>query len=177
MTCIVGVKHQGKVYMGGDSAGVAGYQLQIRSDKKVFKNGDFLMGFTSSFRMGQLLQFKFTPPYRKPEQDVFEYMVKEFVEAVRTCLKDGGYSRVNNNEEKGGFFLVAYQGRLFQIQNDFQVSESVLDYDATGCGEELALGSLFSTKDLSPEERIKQALEAASTFSAGVSPPFTILSI
>jgi ATP-dependent protease HslVU (ClpYQ) peptidase subunit len=62
MTCIVGVNHNGNIYIGGDSAGVAGLQLQIRSDEKVFLTGDFIMGFTTSFRMGQLLRYAFSPP-------------------------------------------------------------------------------------------------------------------
>ena len=41
MTCIVGLVHGGKVYMGGDSAGVGGYCLTVRADEKVFRNGEF----------------------------------------------------------------------------------------------------------------------------------------
>jgi len=57
MTCIVGLidKESKKIYMGGDSAGVANYSLSVRKDPKVFKRYGFIFGFTSSFRMGQLL--------------------------------------------------------------------------------------------------------------------------
>ena len=38
MTCIAGlVDSNGDIYIGGDSAGVAGYDLTIRADEKVFK--------------------------------------------------------------------------------------------------------------------------------------------
>jgi ATP-dependent protease HslVU (ClpYQ) peptidase subunit len=47
MTCIAGVAHEGKVWIGGDSAGVGGYDLTVRADAKVFTNGEFLFGFTS----------------------------------------------------------------------------------------------------------------------------------
>ena len=57
MTCIVGLVHEGTVFIGGDSAGVAGLSLVVRADEKVFRNGDFLMDFTTSFRMGQLLRY------------------------------------------------------------------------------------------------------------------------
>ncbi len=39
MTCIVGLVDNGKVYIGGDSAGCAGYDVRIREDQKVFRNG------------------------------------------------------------------------------------------------------------------------------------------
>jgi len=54
MTCIAGFVNKNEVWIGGDSAGVAGYNLRIRKDTKVFKvNGRFLIGYTNSFRMGQ----------------------------------------------------------------------------------------------------------------------------
>lgn len=43
MTCIVGVAEGGKVWIGGDSAGVdsGNYSLTVRADRKVFRNGHF----------------------------------------------------------------------------------------------------------------------------------------
>ena len=75
MTCIVGLVHEGVVYIGGDSAGVAGLSLTVRADEKVFRNSDFLMGFTTSFRMGQLLRYSLKPPRRHPDDDIHQYMV------------------------------------------------------------------------------------------------------
>lgn len=71
MTCIVGLVDQGNVWIGGDSAGVGGYDLMLRADQKVFRNGDFLMGFTSSFRMGQLLRYKLSPPKLHSDDDIY----------------------------------------------------------------------------------------------------------
>jgi len=62
MTCIVGIQHDGRVYIGGDSAGVAGYSITSRADAKVFTVGPYVMGFTSSFRMGQLLRYGLKAP-------------------------------------------------------------------------------------------------------------------
>ena len=53
MTAIAGLVHDGKVYIGGDSAGVAGMDLHLRSDPKVFTVGEFVIGYTTSFRMGR----------------------------------------------------------------------------------------------------------------------------
>lgn len=174
MTCIVGIAHQGKVWIGGDSAGVAGLDMMLRADRKVIRNGDFIMGFTSSFRMGQLLQVKLVPPKHHSDVDVFEYMVGDFVEAVRTCLTAGGYSSKNNNVEQGGVFLVGFKGRLFKIEGDFQVGERVGGIDACGCGESFALGSLAETEHMLPKDRVQRALQTAERFSAGVKAPFHV---
>jgi hypothetical protein len=178
MTCIVGLVHSGAVWMGADSAGVDGrLGMVLRKDPKVFINGPFLMGFTTSFRMGQLLAHSLNAPKRHPDQDVYSFMVKDFVNAVRDCLKSGGFATVSNGVETGGTFLVGYEGRLFRIEGDFQVGEPARDYDACGCGEDLALGSLFATTELPPKQRVTHALMAAAAFSAGVSAPFNLLQI
>lgn len=173
MTCIAGLIDNGIVYMGADSAGVDNnYNLQIRADSKVFINRGFIIGFTSSFRMGQLLRYQFVPPEMKENQDLFSYMVTDFVEVVRSCLKTGGYVRIENNEDSGGVFLVGHKGRLFTIESDFQVSETLKPYEAVGCGGNFALGSLYSTEGIEPKQRLQKALEVAQAFSAGVRGPF-----
>lgn len=174
MTCIVGIIKRDKVIIGGDSAGVGYGDITIRKDKKVFKNNGFVIGCTSSFRMIQLLQFSFTPPKIK-SKELFEYMCTDFITEVRKCFADGGYlQKYNDGDEKGGSFLVGINGRLFNIQDDFQVAESVLNFDAIGCGYGYALGSLFSTKSigLNEKKRLKIALKTATKFSTGVEPPF-----
>jgi len=177
MTCIIGLLDKGKIYMGGDSAGVANLSLSVRADQKVFIKDDFIMGFTSSFRMGQLLRYNLRIPFHHNGIDTFEYMVSSFVEAVRKCLNDGGFAEKKDAKEKAGTFLVGYRRRLFCIDEDYQVAEQLLPFYAVGCGEDIALGALFANSHLEPEKRILQALEAAEQFSAGVRRPFVIKEI
>jgi ATP-dependent protease HslVU (ClpYQ) peptidase subunit len=177
MTCIVGLVEKDAVYIGGDSAGVGGLDITVRAQSKVFQNGPFLMGYTSSFRMGQLLQYAFDPPVRTVSQDVYGYMVTTFADAVRECLKGGGYARKDNDVEAGGTFLVAYEGRLFTIEDDYQVYETADGFNAVGCGADYALGSMHVTGYMNPEGRIRMALETSAHFSAGVRGPFTVLKV
>lgn len=181
MTCIVGLVHQDSVWVGGDSAGVAGYSLSVRADEKVFRRGPFVMGFTSSFRMGQLLHYKLRVPTSLPatyHKDPDKWMATTFVDAVRKCLKDGGYARTHNDEERGGVFVVAEGGNLWTIESDYQVARPACGYTAVGCGQDLALGALHTLTrdpDDDPREVLREALEAAEAHSAGVCGPFTIL--
>lgn len=176
MTCIVGLVDKGTVYMGGDSAGVGGLSITIRADEKVFVNGPFIMGFTSSFRMGQLLQYKLKVPQQTTDQDDMRYMVTSFIDAVRKCFAENGYGNMaDKTNNSGGTFLVGYKGNLYTIHGDFQVGKSHLPFNAVGCGDDIALGSLFSSVGKKPEQRVELALKAASQFSAGVAPPFTLI--
>lgn len=177
MTCIVGLVDHGAVYIGGDSAGVSGSYLEVRSDAKVFKTGDFLIGFSTSWRMGQLLRYAFKPPLHAPGMEATEYMATLFVDAVRDCLKAGGFARKESERETGGLFLVGYTGRLFSIDDDYQVGETLDGYSAIGAGKQIALGSLYSTQGLLAEARIKTALAASERWTAWVRAPFTIMSL
>ena len=168
MTCIVGLVDKGSVYIGGDSAGIAGLSITIRKDPKVFQNGPFIFGFTTSFRMGNILRYKLDPPQQTVSQNDMQYMVVSFIDDIRKCFADNGFS-------DGGNFLVGYKGALYNIESDFQVGVPAEPFDAVGCGSDLALGAMYASKGKKPIERITLALEAAATFNAGVSAPFLIL--
>lgn len=174
MTCIVGLVEDGKVYIGGDSAGVAGYSLTVRKDKKVFQVGNVLIGGTSSFRMLQLLQYAFTLPEYDPATDLDKYMATTFIDAIRQCFKDGGYASKSNEQESGGSFLIGLRGRLFEIEADYQVGEPLDGYAAVGCGAEIARGVMYATPDMQPKKRIELALQASERHNAGVRGPFHI---
>lgn len=175
MTCIVGLVRKGEVWMGADSAGVGGLSLERRSDRKVqIVAKTFVIGFTSSFRMGQLLTVGFQPPQPRVGEDLMHFMVNDFVDAVRNRLKAGGYAERDKEVERGGTFLVGYAGRLFKIEGDYQVGERIEGFNACGCGDDLALGSLYSTQGKDPRGRLMMALQAAEAFSAGVSGPFNV---
>lgn len=163
--------------MGADSAGVGGYSLTVRADTKVFRNGPMLFGFTTSFRMGQLLRYALTVPDHDPRVDVEKYMATTFVDAVRECLKSHGFASKSCEVESGGTFLVGYKGRLFCIYDDYQVAEAADRYDAVGCGHDIAKGALFATPELSGEERAKTALSAAERYSSGVRSPFVVMAL
>lgn len=183
MTCIVGLVHEGITYIGGDSLGSNGFSKTVRNDKKIFKLKDTnnsLIGYTSSFRMGQLLMYKSGLIDSRDEKDNLinhEYLVTKFIPNVITLFEGGGYSTIKNGEKEGGEFLLGCKDKLYKIECDYQVGEPVSKYDACGSGEYFALGSLYSTDgtNLTPEERLEKALRAASEFSTGVSAPYYIM--
>lgn len=176
MTCIVGMVDGKDVIVGGDSAGVAGWSLHIRADSKVFVSHGFIYGFTSSFRMGQLLRYKFIPPEMKGT-NLDEYMRTAWIDAVRRCLADGGFAKKENGVETGGTFLVGHKGRLFCVYEDFQVAECSDEYAAVGCGTDIASGAMFAMKEMrkTAHWKITKALEAAVNHSAGVRGPFEVV--
>lgn len=179
MTCIIGfVDKQKNVYIGGDSAGVDNnYNLNIRKDSKVFRNGGMIIGYTSSFRMGQLLRFKLEIPNQPKSMPDYEYMCTLFIDSVRKCLKDNGYTTVDNNVEEIGTFLIGYRKHLYIIYSNLQVGIVKDNYNACGCGSPYALGSLATNIDSHPRLIILKALQVAEKFSGGVRRPFKIIKL
>lgn len=181
MTCVIGVKSDDEVFIGADRAASGRNLIRKRSDSKVFKRstsaGDLLIGFTTSFRIGQVLQYSLSIPQYRKSKDIMEYMVNEFIESVRSVLKESGVAVIENGVETGGLFLVGFRGNLFCVQPDYQISRVIDGYTAIGSADEVALGSLFSTLDLVPEDRIHVALRAAAEFNPYVSPPFDVDSV
>lgn len=178
MTCIVGIADESGVWIGGDSAACVDYQTRATRLSKVFTvtttaRERFLIGYTSSFRMGQLLQYRLdlTTPCNG---DPLRYMVTTFVEAVRALFKEAGFATVDNSQESGGSFLVGFRGQLYTVDRDYQVNHMADGYDATGCGEEYALGALAVLDRLEPKERLQKALGVATHFSGKVRPPFIV---
>lgn len=100
MTAIVGVVHDGKVLIGADSGGVGGWTVRIRKDAKVFANGPYVMGFTTSFRMGQILRWGFKPA--APGRGSLErFMCTTWVDAARKALSDGGWAKKEAERDLG----------------------------------------------------------------------------
>jgi hypothetical protein len=184
MTCIVAIAQNGTVYMGSDHAASdekSGWILS-RKEPKCFKVGQYGIAFTDSFRMGQILQYSWTPPKYTPTKTnsgLDKFMRTKFIDSVKQAFKDGGYGSIApGQEDEGGIFIVGVEGRIFTIDEDFHVGENIMNYMAEGSGAFFALGSLHTTKkQKNPKMRIKAALEAAAEFSMSVAPPFTYIQI
>lgn len=179
MTCIVALKHESKVYIGGDSAGVDGWDYTVVKHPKVFRLGDMLIGYSGSNRMAQILRYHVTPPKHYPEDgDGMAYMVKHFVECLRTTFKEHGYSKTESGvETMDSEIVVGYRGEIYAIQTDFQVAVSAAPYRTSGIGRSYALGAMamseFST-NLPPDNRVLKALEISGQFSNGVCGPYYV---
>lgn len=167
--------------MGADSLSNNGYSKSTEMSPKVFRNDIFdnvLIGGTTSFRHLDLLRysslFDELDWYRNIEID-HKYMVTKFIPKVMKLFREGIIS--DPETERGGSFIVAIPGRLFKIQTDYSVLEPRSDICAVGSGEAIAMGSLITTRDMdmSPQDRIIKALEAAEEFSVSVRRPFRVL--
>src|SRR5215210_5280123 len=112
MTCIVGLGLHGRLWFGCDAA-VTSPELQgILTVPKVFRVGPYAIGVRGTFRVAQVLQYRFRPPEHAPEQ---------VLDVVRAA--------VSQDEEAGNRFsdkydlLVGYLGRIAHVDRNGTVFE------------------------------------------------------
>lgn len=184
MTCIIGMidKENDCVWIGGDSLGSNGYTKSTQSQPKIFRNkifGNVIMGSTSTFRHIDLLKysdklFDELDLYKKEELN-HEYMVTKFIPNTIALFKEGIVDSSETN--RGANFIVGAKNKLFEIQMDYSVLEPSLGFCSVGCGEDIAMGSMVTTKDMdmTVPEKIELALRAAEECSCGVQRPFYII--
>jgi len=183
MTCVIGIidKERGVSWIGADSLGSNGVVKQIESTSKIFTNhsSKILIGGTSSYRHLNLLQYADNLfdeiSFGKENEINHKFMVKKFIPRVIEMFNKGIASE--EEENRGGNFIVVTPQRLFEVQEDYSVLEPENGICAVGCGEEVAMGSLLTTENMNivPEERIAMALKAAEQYCTGVQRPFHIM--
>jgi len=180
MTCIIAYKENGKSYIAGDRMGSNGW-TKIRSNTpKIFKKDSFLFGYTSTFRMGQILEHELIIPKRKVDQTLENYVYTDLIYKIRTCFKDNGYGCKPTDavSEKAGNFIFILEGRIFEVQNDFSVLEHE-EFCSIGSGEahaHAALEVLKSLKRYSPKEKLKKAMSIVAKFVVSVTEECDVLS-
>lgn len=174
MTIVIGLEHKNGLYMAGDSSAVGGWSVYPTRLRKVFVRKPFIIGYTTSFRMGQLLQYRFELPEHDPKLDDLEFMATAVIDAIRKCLSEGGFTKSENQREEGGSFLIGYNRRLYHVTRDFQVNSSQLGMLAVGGGAEYAEGAMMASPVKDPEKRLLKSLEIASQFYIGAIPPFYV---
>lgn len=189
MTCVVAVENKGRVYMAADSAGVDdSLGIETRLDRKIFWNNGYLIGFSGSFRAGQIIKHKFSMPdfpseFLPPDfpdekicmknlpEDILlraeNFFVTDFIEAMQQSFAECSFELKEGEDFQ---FLVAYGPYMFVVYSDLQVSICP-DYAAIGSGGPVALGALAVTSG-NPTKRLNRVLHAAAKHNAGVRAPF-----
>lgn len=184
MTCIAGaVDQEGIVWMGGDAGLDSGDCSLQRESPKVFRNGDFLIGVAGTSRLSQIVQYVFVPPEVNQSPDA--YFVKDFVAALRECLREHG-GECKNEDDDGpetvmdGRILIGYRDWLVCIDGSYGVGMLAAPFQAIGSGAVEARAAMFTAwsllpKPVSGEAVVRCALAAAAEFDGNIRPPFTIL--
>lgn len=178
MTCVVAtVDMHGNILMGADSSAVDESIHTEHIHPKVFKRGEFGIGYCHSFRLGQIVEFWFEPPpIPDNEKNIMRYMVMDFVPELKKILEDNDYP--THDEEKTDWSLiVGVAGKIFIIESDWHVGHDNLEYAAIGAGSAYALGAMSATSDRGYHVTAQAGLEVAEEFCPYVIGPFHFIEV
>lgn len=178
MTCILAIKTKSGFIMGADSVGTDMETYGSITTPKIFRLKDFIIGYTSSFRFGKLLQYSLDIPMHDNVFTDDEYINGDFANAIRKCLSVGGFSTIKDNEETGGYALIGYHGKVWGLQSEFSLVEYTKDVIAAGSGDVAALAAakaLLKYSDLTKKEIVYETLKIVEETILTVKGPFEIL--
>jgi len=177
MTIIVGLITDEGIYVGFDSLVFDGWSTAILAEDKAIEHKDLIIGTAGHCRAHSLLKYSLIWPERKVTQSIHDYIYKDLHESIKTCLVSGNYAKILDNRiSMDSYLLIAYQGHLFYLGNDFGIVERKAPYLSIGSGYLHAQASLYTSEktDLTPEERIKLAIECSNEFVMSTNNDITI---
>ena len=167
MTTIAAIQGDGWVVMGADTQStVSEYKrLKMANDKVIDNNGILIAGCGMGRGMDLMQKAWVAPKPRKSRMSIDEldkWMAKTFIPQMRQLFIDGGYDMKDDGEyaQHEGAFIVAVQGVVFYIDDDYSFDREARGVTTSGSGGDFAAGSLFK-KDLSTIEKAKKQMEIA----------------
>lgn len=184
MSVVVAVKKDGVVYLGADS------QVTCCGCKKTVTPNNFkiwhvndeescLMGHVGVVRDANVIK---TYHGFISELDIlhnninYDFIVNSLVVDIVNVLDKRNYIGKDSDGIPKMFsnYIFAYKDKLFLIGKDLAVIE-IDNFAAVGSGELEAVGSLHTTEELDPEERIIRAIKASAANDICVGYPIVIM--
>lgn len=110
------------------------------------------------------IQYAFKFP-DKIREDPFEtYLLLDVLPSIKEELSLTGLLKTDNagaNDTEANF-LIIYDNEVYPIYRDLGYGPSNEEYTVIGIGDEIAYGSLYTTKYCPPEQRINIAIKACA---------------
>lgn len=174
MTCIVAVKIKNEIVIGGDTLGSNGFKKSHLKDCKVFTVGSFTIGYTSSYTMGQILEYLWTPPSRVEGISTKAYLVSRVIPSIRNCFTDHGFNCSSSGVDSGGEFILVYDNEIYKVQDDYAILQPDQPFASVGSGEyhaESCASTLLKHNNklkLTAEQIVVESIQTASDMVTSV---------
>lgn len=191
MTCIVALREGNTIIMGADrSLDFGEGRTEVSSHPKIKKlNENMTIGISGSLYSAQtMLEYLEVPDFYSSSARVLHsnldenhYMMRMFLPSYRKVLEER--CCISEEDQKNQSCrinsLVICNGKIYDIGNYFEVIPANNNFMAAGSGQQYALGSLYSTKDINipTKDKVRKALESAAYYNEYVREPFDFLEV
>lgn len=169
MTTIVARQYKNKVVIGTDSQVTSARKYLDPRMAKVTERGQFLIAGAGESAACDIIQHIWTPPTPTPieKKDLYHFIISKVVPSMKNCFKDNDYKWEGEKGDEAKFsFLLAINGEVFDIADDFAISVDATGIYGIGSGSSLAIGAIKAGAS------IEQALSIASELDPYTSAPF-----
>jgi ATP-dependent protease HslVU (ClpYQ) peptidase subunit len=172
MTTIAAVVSDKRVFMAADSEASTDGERITLATPKIVRRGQYVIGVCGDPRMANIAHHMARLP-APPARGLARFMSDDFVEALAEAVEfaPGGGGHANASESG---FLVGVHGRIWLIEDGWQVYEPAHKFAAVGSGGSCASAALFATRSLdwTPRRRLTMSLDAAVEFTTGSRRPY-----
>ena len=172
MTTIAGIQHLGYCEIWVDSRITApDGQIYSHPDmKKYAKRGQLIIAGSGEVVPCDIAQNIWNPPIatESDKKNPYKFMIRKAMPSLRKVLTDNGYN-FDESKDKDDIrfqFIIAFNGELFDIDQDLAVSRDIHGFYGAGSGGSYALGALYAGADG------EEALEIAAKINMHTAPPF-----
>jgi len=170
MTTIIAVQYEDKVVMGADSLVTAHRKFNHPKMEKISKRNGYLIAGAGEVSACDIIQHLWQPPTPTvaDKKDLYHFMIANVVPSLKNIFKENDY---NWEKEEGDYetkfsFLIAINGEVFDIGDDFAVCLDQKGFSGIGSGASVAIGALHMNATM------EKALEIASTIDPYTAGPF-----
>ncbi|GCJ80999.1 hypothetical protein [Escherichia phage BF17] len=195
MTCIIAHTNGVSSFIAGDKLGSNGFTKTVQTEPKVFEK-EFIklhddgltrtkevmaLGYTTSFRMGQLLNYNLNLPEQDASQTFSQYLVLKVIPIIRQMFKEEWGARDASQDVGGGQFIILHNHTIYEVQEDFSVLQPKTRITAVGSGTYHAIAAMQAYIEVENEskkplhERIKSIFKIVSDNVTSVSEEFDVL--
>jgi hypothetical protein len=170
VTAIVGVEHDGVVWLAGDAEFSSKRVRNMLAIPKVWERDGLVWGFAGASRPGELIRYELRTPRKAAKTPVDAYVVTELIPAMRALWKADGC------EESEWAALVGIGGELWELDSDGYSSDRPSEgYASVGSAQGPALVGLALTANLAPRTRVTRVVAACAKHCPGVGGRITVV--
>lgn len=181
MTSVLAVIKGDTSFIGADTLAYESTHKTVGQDK-VFIKENMLVGVSGSYAILNCFRYHLNLPKRAPSSTPEEYIHKQVYKALRNILIE--YDLLNLEEgipSMDGQIIMAYEGKLFVVQEDFSILEPKSHYYSIGSGTDHCLAAYLAldlnVTGVNTLDKIKEAIRITSFFCPSVSADTTTLKL
>lgn len=171
MTAIVGIQGKGWAVLGADSMTTFTDKPYVaKGCDKIVKVGEYLVAVAGDATAGDVLYNLWQPPKVIKTQEPDRFMMIRVLPSIRQVLTEAGYDpnpKNNKDDDAGWDALICFNGKIYQVSDDFGYMRDDKGLYSIGSGGPIALGAL-SAMDTETKTHAKAASAAKKAINIAI---------